>query len=218
MNEVHEVCSATVFIVDEDAGDRQRIASLVRSIDLAPRCFRSARAFLATRRRDEAGCIVLDALLPDMCGLQLQRELLDRDDPLPMLFVATTRELHVVTAAMRAGAVDFIAKPADPEKLTQRVDEAVKLDTRRRSELALKQSVETLMSTLSSRERDVARLLSQGFATKNIAKRLGVCQKTVDNYRAIVLDKMGVENVAQLALLMTSVSDTPLETQHERMR
>jgi len=74
------------------------------------------------------------------------------------------------------------------------------------------------MSTLSSRERDVASLLAQGFATKNIAKRLGVCQKTVDNYRAIVLDKMGVENVAQLALLMTSVSDAPLETQHERMR
>jgi len=84
--------------------------------------------------------------------------------------------------------------------------------------LALRQPMAADLRAVVASLKIANDLERMGDYSKNIAKRLGVCQKTVDNYRAIVLDKMGVENVAQLALLMTSVSDAPLETQHERMR
>jgi FixJ family two-component response regulator len=143
--------------------------------------------------------------MPGMTGFQLQRELTERGIELPIIFITAHGEIPAATAAMRAGAVDFIPKPFSPQYLLERIHEAIALDRAKRRSAASQQHVKSHIASLTDREREVMELLSKGYSTKVIAARLGISGKTVDNHRAKVLEKMSVDNAAQLAILVAQL-------------
>ncbi|HWA96970.1 MAG TPA: response regulator [Pirellulales bacterium] len=188
-----------VFIVDDDPDVRHAIAVLMSTINLPTKSFASAQDFLDAVDERQSGCVVLDVRIPGMTGLQLQQRLVERGSTLPIIFISGESELATAVSAMRAGAIDFIAKPFSMQQLLDRAQEAVQLDRRRRSMQRQRQEMQDRVATLTARQREVMQLLAQGESTKSIARRLGISQKTVDNHRAKVLEKMSAENAAQLA-------------------
>lgn len=194
---------ATVFIVDDDGDVRRSLALLARSVDLDAEPYGSAHEFLEAFDQNQQGCLLLDVRMPGRTGLQLQQELIDRGIRLPIIFITAHGEIPTATAAMRAGALDFILKPFSPQSLLDRIQEAIALDHKNRRAQQKRQEIGSSISKLTNREREVMQLLAEGDSTKVIASRLGISPKTVDNHRAKVLEKMGVDNMAQLARLAT---------------
>lgn len=194
--------TTTVFIVDDDPEVRRAISLLARSVDLQVETFADAQQFLDSYSADQLGCLILDVRMPGMSGLQLQQELRERGLQIPTILLTAYAEVTMATQAMRAGAVDFIQKPYSPQLLLERIYEAIQLDADNRREESERRRVRELIRTLSPRENEVMRLLAQGLSTKETANRLEISIKTVDNHRANVLEKMFVENTAQLAALI----------------
>jgi FixJ family two-component response regulator len=201
--------AATVFIVDGDANVRDAISILARSIDLNVEQFASGRSFLANYLHDRPGCLVLDARMSDMTGLELQQKLNELGRRIPVIMLSAHAEVTMATKAMRAGAVDFIQKPFHPKTLVERIREAIQLDADNRRVDEGCTAIAKLVETLSPREREVMELLAVGQSTKEIAAQLQISIKTVDNHRVSVLKKMSVENAAQLAHLLASSETAP---------
>jgi FixJ family two-component response regulator len=145
---------------------------------------------------------VLDVRMPDMSGLELQKQLSSRSAGLAIILISGHAEVPMAIEAMRAGALDFLQKPFSPHMLLDRVQEAVKLAVDRRQAQSMHDQLKQRIAALSAREREVMHLLAAGDSTKVIASRLGISPKTVDNHRIKVFEKMGVENAAQLAGFM----------------
>lgn len=202
--------NATIFVVDDDPDVRRAVSLLVRSVDLEARLYSSAQEFLTSYDGQTPGCLVLDLRMPGMTGLQLQQRLMEEEIRLPVIFISAYGEIAAASAAMRAGAVDFLPKPFSPQTLLERIHEAVALDAKQRQAIARQREVNQRIETLTSREHEVMQLLAAGDSTKVIARRLGISQKTVDNHRAKVLEKLDVENATQLARLVVESLDQNL--------
>ncbi len=194
--------SPTVFIVDDDVDVRNSISILARSVNLAVELFESGQEFLNNYPRDRPGCLVLDVRMPGITGLQLQQRLNEQDRRIPTIMLTAHAEVSVATQVMRAGAVDFIQKPFSPQILLERIHEAIQIDADARREKRNRSSIAKLVASLSPREHEVMKLLAIGQSTKQIASQLQISIKTVDNHRASVLEKMQVDNTAQLAHLL----------------
>jgi FixJ family two-component response regulator len=204
---IHQVQTSTVFIVDDDADVRRSVSLLVRSIGLADDQYSSAKEFLDRYDPARPGCLVLDVRMPGISGLELQRGLNSRSVFPPIIFISAHGEIPLAIQAIRAGAVDFIQKPFSPQALLDRVREALEIDRNNRRKRALADQVQDRMSHLTVREREIMPRLARGDSTKQIAQRLAISPKTVDNHRASILQKMNVDNPAQLAHLLAA----PLE-------
>lgn len=194
-----ENAESVVFVVEDDPDVRQAIVLLLQSVDLRAQAFSTAREFLDGYDPQQPGCLVSDMRMPGMTGLQLQHMLIERGLRIPIIFITGYGEVAAATAAMRAGAVDYLPKPFSFQHLLERIQESLELDRRLRRTQRLREEVTSRITTLTTREQEVMRRLVQGESTKVIAARLGISQKTVDNHRARVLEKMEVDNVAQLA-------------------
>lgn len=140
-----------------------------------------------------------------MSGLELQKELLARRIELPVIFISAYGEVPTATSALRSGAVDFLIKPFSPQLLIERIHEAIALDRRRATQRRSREEFETQLSGLTRRERQVMQHLARGQSTKQIALALDISVKTVDNHRTRVLEKMRVDNTAQLARLVSDL-------------
>ena len=195
-----------VYVIDDESASRRHVARLVRSVDLSVEQFSTATEFLAVCPPSVPACIVLDVRLPGMTGLELQVELLHRNILTPIIFISEFAEVTNATTAMRAGAVDFLSKPFSPHQLLERIHEALKVDHEQNLRLQMQSEVEARIATLTEREQEVMKFLARGETTKELASRLGISPKTVDNHRARVFQKMGVDNAAQLACLTLTLN------------
>jgi FixJ family two-component response regulator len=190
---------STVFIVDDDADTRGAISRLVRSSGLAEQEFASARQFLDQYDEAKPGCLVLDIKMPVMSGLELQQSLHIKDVQLPIIFITGHGEVSVVTQAIRDGAVDVIPKPFRAELLLSRIQEAIALDLANRRKRVQVVEIQQRIKSLTDREYEVMQHLAAGDSAKQIAQKLSISPKTVDNHRAKALEKMQVDNPTQLA-------------------
>ena len=197
--------AATVFIVDDDPDVRRSVSLLVRSIGLADECFPTAQEFLQQYDPAKPGCLVLDIRMPGMSGLELQKALNASEGMPPVIFITGHAEIPCASQALRDGAVDFIQKPFSPQTLLERIREAVQKDQENRRKRAQARSVRERVARLTEREREIMELLSRGESTKQIAQKLAISPKTVDNHRAKVLEKMNVDNPTQLAHLLAAL-------------
>jgi two-component system response regulator FixJ len=186
---------ATVFIVDDDPGVLDALALLLRSDGLRSRSFTSATAFLDAYDPGVPGCLVLDLRMPEMSGTELQSRLRFMESQLPVIFVTAHGDVPTAVSAMKAGAVDFIQKPFTDEKLLDKVHQALELDGRRRRERAELEAVRRRLESLTPREREVLALVVEGKHNKNIARALGISQRTVEAHRAQVMRKMDASSV-----------------------
>lgn len=195
----------TVFIVDDDDDVRRSISLLVRSIGLTDEPYASAQDFLECFDPQKAGCLVLDIRMPGMSGLELQK-LSNSDFVLPpIIFVSAHGDIPLAIQALRAGAIDFFQKPFSPQALLERIREAIEIDQENRRQRALQEQVQQRTAQLTEREREIMGFLVRGDSTKQVAQRLSISPKTVDNHRARILEKMRVDNTTQLARLVALI-------------
>ena len=183
-----------VCIVDDDATVRESLARLLRAEGWTPATYASAEAFLERQPLGEVGCILLDYQMPGMSGLQLQRALAERGAAPPIVFLTGHGELTSGVQAMKLGALDFLAKPADAGVLVQVVRKAL-ARAGERAALAAR------LARLSAREREVMAHVLRGRLNKQIAADLDIAIQTVKQHRGRVMEKMEVRSVAALAKL-----------------
>jgi FixJ family two-component response regulator len=191
----------TVFVVDDDESVRSSITRLLRASGFSVKAFASAAEYLSDSDPGCPGCLLLDLRMPGIDGLELQDRLMEVDSVRPILFLTGHGGVPETVAAMKAGAVDFIEKPADPDSLVAAVESAVILDAERRREAAQIAAVESRLRTLTPRERQVFERVVVGRLNKQIARELGVSEKTVKVHRGRVMEKMGADSLADLARL-----------------
>lgn len=192
----------TVFVVDDDQLIRIALRRLIESVGLNVETYDSPEAFLDGYDRSRPGCLVLDVRLPGQSGLDLQKRLLDRKDLVPIVFITGHGDVPMSVRAIKAGAVDFLQKPFDDQTLLDAIHEALKRDQQRRAESAQRQSINSRISRLSPRERQVLDGIVAGKLNKQIAGELQIAEQTVKVHRARVMEKMQAESIAELAVLM----------------
>jgi len=197
-----------VFVVDDDSGVRKAIEFVVKSAGLNAKSYPSADAFLNACGSDPSGCLVLDVRMPGMSGLELQEELAARGTEIPIVFVTGHGDVPMCTRALTNGAIDFIEKPFDDERLLQSIRRAIALDAGLRGERARRKELTARLELLTTRQRQVLRLLVAGRHTKQIAAELGISIKTVDKHRTSVLERMRADNVVELVQLLALAGDT----------
>jgi FixJ family two-component response regulator len=196
------LAQSTVFVVDDDPEFRESVSLLLESMKLNAEVFVSAEDFVANYDLDRGGCLVSDVRMPGMSGLELQKWMQDKQIKLPIILVTAHAEVPMAVEAMRAGAVDFIQKPYSPQQLLERVQQALREDERRRAEERADEATQRLLDTLTPREHEIMDLLLDGANAKEIGNRLKLSTKTVDFHRRNLLDKMGVDSLVGLALVV----------------
>ncbi len=187
-----------VVVVDDDAAVRDALDSLLRSVGLQTRMLGAPSQLLQAVLPDVPGCIVLDVRLPGISGLDLQGQLAAQGIHLPIVFMTGHGDIPMTVRAMKAGAVDFLAKPFRDQDMLDAVSAAIERDTRRRQDMAARGSLETRYATLTPREREVMAHVVAGLMNKQVAGALHLSEITVKIHRGNVMRKMGVRSLADL--------------------
>jgi len=190
-----------VFVVDDDADIRDSMRLLLEVAGFKVRSYTSARQFLD----DEAsrhGCLVADIRMPDMSGLELQEEVARRHLDLPVIIMTGHGDVPLAVRAMKAGAVDFLEKPFDDEKMLSSVRRALEIGSRARSRNAEVITAKNLLASLTPRERGVLDKLVQGRSNKVVAFELGISPRTVEIHRAHIMGKMEASSLSDLVRMV----------------
>jgi two-component system response regulator FixJ len=188
----------TVFIVDDDPAVRESMTMLMASAGLPSRAYPSATDFLGAYEVGAPGCLVLDVRMPGMSGTELQAQLDRVGADIPIVFLTAYADIPVAVDAVRAGAVDFLTKPVDAERLLDRVRDALRLDLSRREHRVEEDRARRRLDALTPREREVLRLVVSGLTNKGIAKVLGLSRRTVETHRANIRRKIGATSLPEL--------------------
>jgi FixJ family two-component response regulator len=190
-----------VYVVDDDAAVRDGLALLLDTAGLAVQTFPAAAAFLAAYEAGRGGCLILDVRMPEMSGPELQAELSRRGADLPIVFLTAHGDIPTTVQAMKGGAIDFLTKPVVGSELLERVHAALERSARLREQASATQSLRERLQALTTREREIMRLVAAGQANKEIARTLGISHRTVEVHRARVMQKTGVTNLVELSHL-----------------
>jgi FixJ family two-component response regulator len=201
---------AVVFVVDDDARVRDALTSLLESAGLDVVAFASATEFLEADKPDAAACLVLDLELPDVNGLELQRELAEREAP-PIVFITGHGDIPLSVRAMKAGAVEFLPKPFGDDDLLRAIDAALTIDRAERLKRSERRELLARYEQLTPRERQVLPFVVAGFANKQTAGELGTSEITVGVHRGQVMRKMGARSLAELVRLSDKLGIRPHE-------
>jgi FixJ family two-component response regulator len=198
-----------VFIIDDDASVRKSLSRLLRSAGFEVETFATAEQFLEREHYDGIGCLVLDVRMPGISGIDLQGELSKADYSMPIIFITGHGNIPMGVQAMKKGAVDFLAKPFDDEELLQAVREAVDKDTQGRADHAEVLDIRERLKLLTPREYEILRYVITGMLNKQIAYALGISEKTVKVHRGRIMEKLGVDSVADLVRLAEKADIKP---------
>jgi len=188
----------TVHIVDDDPAVARALALIAISAGLEAQTHLSAEDFLADFDPETTGCVVTDARMPGMSGLDLQRAVKARDSATAVIMITGHAAASLAVEALKGGATDFIEKPVVDSVFIAAVRDAVDVTRRQAARRAADQAVATRVAQLSCREREVMDLVVDGLSSPVIGERLGISARTVESHRARLMDKMGAESVADL--------------------
>jgi FixJ family two-component response regulator len=196
MNELTPI----VFVVDDDEAVCRALTRLIRSAGYRVEGFGSASEFLESLPRTPgAACLVLDVQLPDLNGLDLQRELNAASASLPIIFITGHGDIAMTVSAMKAGATDFLVKPIGDTDLLRAIETALLISSQAVASRIELDSIRGRLARLTPREREVLALLADGRLNKQVAWELGIAEKTIKVHRARVMEKMEAHSLVELA-------------------
>jgi RNA polymerase sigma factor (sigma-70 family) len=190
--------NAIIFVVDDDTSVRNAVKRLIRSLGFTVETFDSAQTFLKHEPHDGPACLVLDIRMPGTSGIQLQEQLADAGVQIPIIFITGHGNIPMSVKAMKAGAVDFIEKPFEDQKLIDAIHMAIARSKQLRKQQAELNKLQQRVYSLTPREHEVFRLVVSGMLNKQIAGDLGMSEKTVKVHRARVMQKMKAASLADL--------------------
>lgn len=200
--------SKTVFIVDDEKDMRDALCQLMRSVQLPVEAFEDGNAFLDAWRPEMRGCLILDLRMPKMSGYEVLLEMRARSVTLPSILFSVYGNIRSAVDAMRAGAFDFIEKPIDEQELLDVVHRALKREAELKRHGEWLRNAKVRFETLTEREKSVFFLIADGYHNKEIAAKLDISVRTVENHRASVIRKMEAEAVAHLVRLAIGIRKT----------
>ncbi len=188
-----------VHVIDDDEAIRQSLAFLLQTAKIEVRTYASAAAFLdALPDTELPGCVITDVRMPGLSGIDLLRRLKELDAAIPVIIITGHGDVPLAVEAMKIGAADFLEKPFDDEVLLASVRAALRERDAESKRLTERSEVEGRMAALSKRERDVLTGLVAGRANKQIAFDLGISPRTVEIYRANLMNKMQAGSLSEL--------------------
>jgi len=194
-----------VYVVDDDVRVREALRELFTSLAVPSAAFGSASEYVAHPKRDVPACLLLDVELPDINGLDFQRQVRDADHP-PIVFITGHGDIPSSVRAMKNGAVDFLVKPFSQEDLMTAIDAAVTRDRRARSERTERARLQQRYSLLTPREGQVLPLIVGGLLNKQAAAELGISEVTLQIHRSRIMHKMAAESFADLVRMASRLN------------
>jgi len=203
---------SVVVVIDDDSAVRAALKELLESVGLKVILFQSAGEFLESPVPDTTCCMVLDVRMPVMSGIKLQEELARAEVQVPIVFITGHGDIAMAVRAMKAGAVDFLAKPFSAQDLLDAVFAALARDRARRTQEESLSTLRERFSTLSAREKEVLSHVAAGRLNKQIAADLGVSEVMVKVHRANGMRKMYAKSVAELVRMTDLLRSSHLLT------
>ena len=186
-----------VFVVDDDHRIREAVCELLASLDMQAVAFGSAAEYGAFPRPDLPACLVLDVELPDINGLEFQKQIADGHHP-PIVFITGHGDIPSSVRAIKRGAVDFLTKPFSEAELVEAIRAAIDQDRRSRLERAELETLRQRLAGLTPREREVLPLVVSGLLNKQAATELGISEVTLQIHRSKIMQKMAAASLADL--------------------
>lgn len=187
-----------VHVIDDDEALRESLAFLLRTAQFDVKSYGSARAFLDSLPDQSLSCIITDVRMPDISGIDLLRQLKELKIAVPVIVITGHGDVALAVEAMKIGAADFFEKPFDDDLLLASVRSALREQEGEKKRYAERAEIETRIAALSPRERDVLAGLIEGRANKQIAFDLGISPRTVEIYRANLMNKMQADSLSDL--------------------
>jgi FixJ family two-component response regulator len=196
---------ALIAIVDDDASVREGLHSLIRSAGWRVETFASAQEFLGRLGAEAPSCLILDLQLPGLSGLDLQERMAKVGLEIPIVFLTGHGNIPASVQAMKAGAVEFLTKPLDEQRLLQAIREAIERDRRIRQQYAEVRELRERYESLTAREQQVMQEVVSGLLNKQIAAALSITEFTVKIHRGHVMRKMRAASLPDLVRMAESL-------------
>lgn len=207
MKEQASTYKPIVYILDDDSGIRTSLSWLLESVGVRSEGFGDALEFLKAFDPRLPACLVLDVRMPEMSGFDVQDELNRRGAIIPLIFVTGHGDIPMSVRALQNGAIDFVEKPYNSQRILEKIQRAIKLASERYANQQQIMELRRRIESLTQREKDVLKGVLDGKASKQIAGALSISVKTVDAHRAGIKDKLGASSIAMLVRDVMAVWD-----------
>lgn len=193
--------NSIVYIIDDDAEIRKSLSLQLKSAGYQAESFSSIDKLLETDDYNGAGCILLDVFLGGKTGLELQADIETKFESLPIIYISGHGDIPMSVEALKKGAINFLQKPIDEEKLFSAIDEAINKSNEIIQKYSQLEKFKSVVSSLSAREYEIFRYVITGMINKQIALELGIAEHTVKNHRLKITEKLGVKSVAEMVYM-----------------
>lgn len=199
--------NTTVFIVDDEVAILHALTRVLKQAGLNAKTFASAEEFLAEHDPEQHGCLLLDIFMPGMNGLELQKLLKERHSKIPVIILTGYGSVRMAMDAIKGGAIDFIEKPFEDDRLLDSVWHAIEFDARNRYTIQCRAEITRRLEKLTAREREVMGFMIEGKSSKAIACLFGMSVRTCEVHRMRVMAKMEADSLADLVRMTIEASD-----------
>ena len=207
MHDPAKIDKPLIRVIDDDDAMRNSWAFLIEGEGWDVKTYADAITFLSSNDDILPGLLLLDVRMPHMSGLELQLKLREAGCDLPIIFISGHGDIDMAVNTLKAGAIDFLQKPVDDQRLLKTIENAVSHNLAQRRGKRELTDFRNRLESLTQREREVIRMVAQGYSNKEVAREYGISEKTVQVHRGSAYRKLDLHNAAEIARLLMLTGD-----------